>query len=310
MDLVPQPKERRHHNWCFTIALFPPSGESWHEPKELPDQVSYLVYQLEEGEDGFLHYQGYVEFTSAKTLSAAKKRLGARWAHLEPRKGTVEQAIDYCAKPGGLEPIVELGRYKRQGERSDLMYIKDRIQQGVSEETLWTESFSDMVRYHKGITRAMQVLGPRTTRGKVQIIVLWGDPRAGKSVQAKKIAKYTDGGFYMKDPTSIWWDGYINQKCVVMDDFDPKHHAWTWHQMFGWLDDEVAPAQVKGGYVALAFTRLIITSNFSPVLWFGTDEHVTAAAWEGRMSENDSYEKRFLGKFIKRDPNPEFVELD
>lgn len=310
MDIVQKPKESRHHNWCFTIALFPPSGESWTEPTGLPDGLSYIVYQLEEGDDGLLHYQGYMESTNQCTLSAAKKKLGCRWAHLEPRRGTVEQAINYCAKPGGLEPVVEFGRYKRQGERSDLIYIKDRIQQGATELDLWQESFSDMVRYHKGITRAMQVLGPQAKRGGVQIIVLWGDPRAGKSVQAKHLAKSTPGGYYMKDPTSIWWDGYLGEKCVVMDDFDPTHHAWTWHQMFGWLDNEIAPAQVKGGYVQLQFTRLIITSNFNPVNWFKPDQHITAQAWDGRMTENDSYEKRFIGRYVKRDPNPEIMEID
>lgn len=313
MDRPPttaETKPSRHHNWCFTIALFPPSGESWTEPTSLPDQCTYLVYQVEEGEDGFLHYQGYVEFANAKTITAAKKCLNCRWAHLEPRRGTVEQAIDYCAKPGGLEPIVEFGRYKRQGERSDLMYIKDRIEQGATEHDLWVETFSDMVRYFKGIQRAMIVMGPKPKRGPVQIIVFWGDPRAGKSQQAKRLAKSTPGGYYVKDPTSMWWDGYQGEKCVLMDDFDPSHHAWTWHQMFGWLDDEIVPAQYKGGYLSLQFTRLIITTNFGPVLWFKPDQHVTALAWEGRMKENDSYEKRFIGRWIKRDPNPEIMEID
>lgn len=79
-------------NYCFTL----------NNPRadiQLHDAVGYMVYQHEIGENGTLHYQGYLEFKERTRITGIKK-LGYPYneMHLEVRKGTQAQAIAYCIK--------------------------------------------------------------------------------------------------------------------------------------------------------------------------------------------------------------------
>jgi len=47
--------------------------------------------------------QGYVHLSTQKTLSAMKKFIPR--AHLEPRRGTIDEAVDYCKKDGDFEEL-------------------------------------------------------------------------------------------------------------------------------------------------------------------------------------------------------------
>lgn len=90
-------------NYCFTLNN--PRGDI-----QLHDSVGYMVYQHEIGENGTLHYQGYLEFKDRTRITGIKK-LGYPYdaMHLEVRKGTQAQAIAYCTKEdtrvAGTQPI-------------------------------------------------------------------------------------------------------------------------------------------------------------------------------------------------------------
>lgn len=87
--------QTRH--WCFTINNWVKGDEDGLI--ELGKQVTYLVFGYETGENGTPHLQGYIIFPKVKRLSEAKNALSGR-AHLEPRRGTSEQASTYCKKDG------------------------------------------------------------------------------------------------------------------------------------------------------------------------------------------------------------------
>lgn len=61
-----------------------------------------------------------------------------------------------------------------------------------------------------------------------------------------------------------WWDGYDNEKHVLIDDFEKdglqhlKHLMKLWADPYGRLTGEV-----KCGQVPLNYHHLIITSNYS-----------------------------------------------
>lgn len=111
-------KESLTRNWVFTLNN--PEGVP-----NLPSNSEY-VYQLECGESGTPHYQGYIRFPNNQRLTGVKKILPT--AHWEPRLGTHEEAYAYCTKLESRleEPIVH-GFAAKRGERSDLRIASDLI---------------------------------------------------------------------------------------------------------------------------------------------------------------------------------------
>lgn len=96
-----QPKFR---NWVFTInnppvdaegLVIPPKPLAWH-------RHVYSIWQLERGENGTLHWQGYVEFSGQFSLSQLKNSCAElASAHLEGRRGSADQAVSYCRPEKG-----------------------------------------------------------------------------------------------------------------------------------------------------------------------------------------------------------------
>ncbi len=90
-----------------------------------------------------------------------------------------------------------------------------------------------------------------TVRG----IWLWGASGAGKSHDARH--KYAEGTYFLKSQTK-WWDGYNDQKTVILDDLD---NDCLGHYLKIWMDHYACTGEVKGGTIPLQHHRLIITSN-------------------------------------------------
>lgn len=100
---------KRYRNYCFTS--FAATLTTEHE------LIRYICWGEETCENGRKHLQGYVELNAALGLTRVKQVLGDQKLHLEPRKGTQLEAIEYCKKEGSFQ---EHGRVKKQGERTDL----------------------------------------------------------------------------------------------------------------------------------------------------------------------------------------------
>jgi len=57
--------------------------------------------------------------------------------------------------------------------------------------------------------------------------------------------------------------GYINQKYVILDDFD-KGGACLGHHLKIWTDRYACTGETKGGQIPLNYDKFIITSNYTP----------------------------------------------
>lgn len=112
--------ESKH--WCFTINNW--SRDDEERLKELGEEVTYLVFGYETGEQGTPHLQGYVCFKNKVRLNMARGLLGGR-AHCEVKRGTPQQAADYCKKEG---LFLEFGDLPGpQGARNDMVQCRDFI---------------------------------------------------------------------------------------------------------------------------------------------------------------------------------------
>lgn len=87
----------------------------------------YAAFQLERGANNTLHLQGYFQFSRNQRISAGRRMCPG--SYLEQRKGSHDQARDYCRKEDtraeGTEPV-ELGEARKEGagRRTDLEDVR------------------------------------------------------------------------------------------------------------------------------------------------------------------------------------------
>lgn len=88
-------------------------------------QISYIVVGIEVGESGTRHLQGYVELSQRLRLTQLKRLPGFARGHFEVRRGSAEQAAEYCLKDNNV--LVEAGSRSSggQGSRSDLVDLQN-----------------------------------------------------------------------------------------------------------------------------------------------------------------------------------------
>ena len=81
---------------CWMVTIF---DMDWAGPVVQHPHFRYFVAQKEKAPDtGRLHWQGYVEVKEKCRIKKMKEVLGCPSAHLEPRRGSQEEAIAYCTK--------------------------------------------------------------------------------------------------------------------------------------------------------------------------------------------------------------------
>ena len=82
-------------DWIFTLNNPNPRDmEMIHNC----ESIRYMAYQLELSETGTEHLQGYVEFNQPLDFKEVLEIFSDGKFHLEFRRGTREQARDYCTK--------------------------------------------------------------------------------------------------------------------------------------------------------------------------------------------------------------------
>ena len=248
-------------SWVFTINN--PTDDD--DPSKW-EGVKYLCYQKELGEEQTEHYQGYVLFSSNKRLSALKK-LNSR-AHWEPRKGTHQQAVDYCTKEATrIDGPWTIGTPPKPGERNDLKAIKSKIDAGVPLLSLYDDHFPQMILYKKAFVEyRSDMQKPRTE--KTQVSVHWGPPGVGKTTKLKET--FISDCFW-KDSANKWFDGYDFQKHVVFDEFNGSWFVWTTLKRI--LDSTPCRVEVKGSSVIFNSSFIHITSNSHPSTWYDTHDY-------------------------------------
>jgi len=58
--------------------------------------IKYIIYQGELCKDGKKHIQGFLQLNKKKEMTFIKKLLNDKTLHIEPMRGTPEQARLYC----------------------------------------------------------------------------------------------------------------------------------------------------------------------------------------------------------------------
>lgn len=107
----------RYRNVVFTLFTTKEEWKALLENAWNTNAFTYIVAQLEKAPGtGNFHIQGYCELEKQMTLQSVKQALGSDQVHIEKRRGSQKQAIDYCKKEESREEeAVEYGEPKGQG---------------------------------------------------------------------------------------------------------------------------------------------------------------------------------------------------
>lgn len=243
-------------NWSFTSfeEKEPQFNESVHR---------YMIYQKElSPETKKVHWQGFLIMNTRVRMSTVKKSLSSNTVHLEVSKGSAEQNKEYCSKSKSkIGETKEFGTCPKNGERIDLQKAGELAIEGKFKDI----AFGTYIRYNKGLEKLAALHNAPKKRENLKVHVFYGKSGCGKSYKA-----FEDAGedCYVK-PDGHWWDGYLGQKNVIIDDFDPEEHKIS--EILKWMDVYPLSVPIKGGFVTAKYENLWITSHYSPEKWYNAE---------------------------------------
>ena len=262
----------RSRGWVFTLNN--PTADEISLIKAM--ECKHIVYGEEFGESGTPHLQGYVELKEKISAKRLNQLMGNR-CHFEHRRGTPEEARDYCLKGDqsheewkelgrkgpsfGLNAVTfEKGELLMQGKRTDIINVRTAALTQTMADIVSNEDYN-----YQDILIAKEVK-KYCTKGRdwmPRVIWLYGPSDTGKSTHARQIC--IDEGYpepLIKTVGGQWWDGYDGQEAVILDDF--RDSWWTMSYNNNMLTGHNFRVENKGGSAFFVPKLIIYTTIVSP----------------------------------------------
>ena len=214
-------KDKKSRSWVFTL-----SAEHVSEEELIKELNGYTwIGQLERGEGGYEHYQGYIENATPIRFSTLKKKFPT--IHLEVRKGTQLQAYEYATKEetragrilGNMEKPHE---EQKRGRGKTLEKLHERIRNGEKVDDI-IQTSPEAIPHYRNL-RELENVVQRTAARKntyrdVRVNYLYGKTGVGKTryvheTYAGELFRVTD----YKHP----FDNYSGEKVLVLDEFNSQ----------------------------------------------------------------------------------------
>lgn len=286
----------RARAWVFTYNNPTPAEtpEDFLELLRSMPNIRYAVFQLEEGETGTRHYQGYMEFNRAMNLGTLRRY---KQMHYERRRGSRQQARAYSMKEATrLEGPWEHGNWEAggQGARTDLIAFKDAVKAGGTKRQMIDDHTLAMAKYPRFYTTIRSTIRP--VRVKPLVVRLnYGTTGTGKTRYA--FDKYPDLFEIPISNGTMWFDGYDMHENVLFDDFCGARSKVSLDTLLKLLDRYPRMVPVKGEHVWWLPTNIVITTNIHPSKWYD---------WCGRHNQFLALARRITEVYLysdaKQDP--------
>lgn len=246
-------------NLVFTLNNYTNENETFIQ-RWIQINARYGIYGREIAPTtGTKHLQGYMEMGKTVRFSKLIKEL-PKGIHIEQRKGSAEQAAEYCKKDGDFWEWGTKG-VETQGKRTDLDRVRQvAIEKGLRDVTCFAS--------HQEIKVAESFLVWNEPGRDWKPTVLWfyGATGLGKSRRARWILQHEYGhpvsDIYTKSDGSKWWPGYDAHGAVIIDDFRPSW--WPITEMLSLLDRYEKRVEFKGGYRQFRPRTIVVTSCLAP----------------------------------------------
>lgn len=304
----------KNRAWCG--ALF----DKENPPKWDEKQMKYLCFSPEicPNTQKF-HWQWYVYFKNAKSLSTCVKYLQRKWSkkanvgtrakHGYKIRGTPAQNRIYC---GGEDytckktqkfkkknpEFQEFGEVPKQGERVDLQELTDAIMSGKT--TADNIAISESMAYHQyGRTlEKVQTLALRKQYRKwmTKGFWYWGGTGVGKSHTAFKNHKeFHPDTHYIVNIAMLragFWDGYKGQEIVIINEFRGQ---LAYGELLDLVDKWPKMVNIKGKEPVPFLAKTVIITGPKP----------PEETYKGIIDKEDSIqqlERRFVITELTEDP--------
>nr|QXP07764.1 MAG: replication associated protein [Arizlama virus] len=270
-------------DWCFTIN----NPEEWHIDAVENFDWTYLVYQVEVGEEGTPHLQGFMQLREKQRKTALLKHMKharpegdetKNFGYWAKRRGTPSEASHYCKKPevgcackhcAGLErfdDFVEQGHLSLGDATQRLAEVARVIKaKGLSHAI---DRFPEIYcQYDRGMRAlATHFNGLEADTRATEITVVWGASGKGKTFYAR-----CGPCPYLVPPpgrnqTDFFGDYSPDRhQTVVVDDY---YGYWKFTTFLRLCDVHPTEVQTKGGYQQFLARHIVFTSNVPPHEWY------------------------------------------
>lgn len=147
----------------------------------------------------------------------------------------------------------------------------EALRKGATVTEIAKNNTSTFIKYHSGIEKARFLLMQESAMEyrKLKISVYYGPTGVGKTRRAIEEARASGEDFFVLqcgDAGTLWWDGYIGQKILIMDEFQGN---WCRYKaLLGFLDGNPTRLKIKGSHTWACWTRVYITCSEGPAFWY------------------------------------------
>ena len=239
--------------------------------RDNPQRTCAVIYCI--SAEGLHHCHAVFEDTKSLRFSAIKKLFPSM--HIEPTKGTKEQAEDYINKRGKWEEKGEIiiatcrhGEIKgAQGQRRDLDIIEELIQQGLTPDEIMDTSFS-FRRYDRMIRDGYYRKRLKETPEfrEVTNYCHVGFAGSGKSHSYLEMCeKYGSDSIYFVTDYSHPFDKYNGEPILFLDEFRGQ---LPYHLLLSCLDGYKVQIPCRYSNTFALWTEVHIASVFPPEMFY------------------------------------------
>ncbi len=255
----------------------------------LPPGVQYICGKPERNttadRDGTpkQHFQGLVVFTAPRTAAQVGATLGLTQCSPIPLGNEmVTKRVDYTKKEdtavldvNGQSMWREAGvvpdNLKRSGDKH--RELLECVKNGGTEMDVLEMHPQLGIQYFGNFSRMIGIYSKPVDRTDLQVYVIFGKTRVGKSHFVRRILLDGDNSTVFNKPhpanptaTDFWPLNYGRSTRVLFDDWHPKKYNIT--DMLNYLQEYAMSVPYKGGYMPACWNRIYITTNVPIDQWY------------------------------------------
>lgn len=267
-------------DWMFTDFDVSDERRNWW----ILGEWKFVTFQEEQcPETGRKHFQGFLQCEKRKRFTAMKKLVGDG-VHLEKRRGTAQEAHDYCNKEESRVngPWYAGEMSKEAGRGQKLVELMKMAGEGKAEVEIADADPATWARNYRAIGRYSS-LKAKKRMWEMENKCFWGDAGAGKT----RLVYETEPDVFSK-PSGKWFDGYAGEEAVLIDDFTGDMDLSLFLKV---LDRYPLRVEVKGGTTSFLAKRVYVTSNLTPEDWYPKATAEQHAAIRRRFKEMKHFSK-------------------